>query len=157
VNLLKFFASEPDFDIVIGDLSEEFQQQLSAFGHAAARRWYWREALRNATAFARRELLRTPVTVLIVTVFIFVALWPIVFFGNQLLVNGRWAWIPVRFWHWYQVGVVQFLFQASIVVGAGALASYFLKARDLSLIVAFCNWPNLRGSLRATCHNSLGA
>ena len=33
--------------------------------------------------------------------------------------------------------MVQFLFPASIVVGAGALASSFLKARDLSLIVAF--------------------
>ena len=67
VNLLKFFATEPDFDTVIGDLSEEFQQQLSAFGQAGARRWYSREALRNGTAFAKRELLRTPVTVLIVT------------------------------------------------------------------------------------------
>ena len=92
VNLLKFFATEPDFDTVIGDLSEEFQQQLSAFGQAGARRWYWREALRNGTAFAKRELLRTPVTVLIVTVFIFVALWPVGLIGNQLLVNVRWAW-----------------------------------------------------------------
>jgi hypothetical protein len=137
VNLLKFFATEPDFDTVIGDLSEEFQQQLSAFGQMAARRWYWREALRNVTAFAKRELLRTPVTVLIVTVFMFVALQIAISLGYRLLFEVQWAWIPVRFWNWYQAGVVRFLFPTSIAVGAGALASYFLKARDLSLIVAF--------------------
>jgi hypothetical protein len=137
MKLLTFFAGEPDFDTVMGDLSEEFQQRASAFGQAAAKRWYWRETIRNAEAFARRELLRTPVTVLVITVFVFVALYLVGFFGNRLLVSVRWASIPPRFWPWYQVGVEEFLFPTSIIIVAGALTSHFLKRRELSLIVAF--------------------
>ena len=159
MNLLKFFASEPDFDTVIGDLREEFQQQVSAFGQAAARRWYWRETFRNASAFAKRELFLTPVTVLVMTVLIFVGLWFLVVFGDRLLVNVQWAWIPPRFWSWYQTGVVQFLFPALLVIGTGALASRFLRGRELSLIVAFATvfacmelyglWGFIRNSAQA--------
>ena len=35
--ILNFFASEPDFANVVGDLSEEFQQRASAHGHPAAK------------------------------------------------------------------------------------------------------------------------
>jgi hypothetical protein len=52
--LLDLFASEADFAIVLGDLSEprwrparsekEFQKRVSAQGHASARSWYWRES-----------------------------------------------------------------------------------------------------------------
>jgi hypothetical protein len=159
MNLLRFFASESDFDTVIGDLSEEFQQQVAAFGQAAARRWYWRETVRNASAFATRELLRTPVTVLVITVLIFVGLWFAIFLGDQFLESVRWVWVPPRFWRWYQAGVVQFLFPALLVTGTGVFASRFLRGRELSLIVTFATvfacmqlyglWGFIRNSAQA--------
>jgi hypothetical protein len=138
VNLLKFFASEPDFETVIGDLSEGFQKQASAFGQADARRWYWRETLRNAAVFASRELRRTPFTVVVVTVFIQVALQPVLMAAeaqgsrihSQLTYRGP---LPIS---WYQVGVIRFL-PAVLTISAGASVSHFLKARELSLIIAF--------------------
>jgi hypothetical protein len=150
VNLLKFFASEPDFETVIGDLSEGFQKQASAFGQADARRWYWRETLRNAAVFAGRELRRTPFTVVVVTVFIQVALQPVLMAAeaqgsrihSQLTYRGP---LPIS---WYQVGVIRLLIDwyrdsvirflpAVITISAGASVSHFLKARELSLIIAF--------------------
>ena len=59
--ILNFFASQPDFPAVAGDISEEFQQRARTSGAQAARRWYWREAFRNALALTWRELTRTPV------------------------------------------------------------------------------------------------
>src|SRR5215469_1959590 len=68
--ILNFFASEPDFANVVGDLSEEFQQRASAHGHPAAKRWYWREAFRNAMVLGKRELLRTASKILAVSLLI---------------------------------------------------------------------------------------
>jgi len=61
VAILNFFASQPDFPAVAGDISEEFQQRAQTSGPQAARRWYWHEAFRNASALTWRELMRTPV------------------------------------------------------------------------------------------------
>lgn len=59
--ILNFFASQPDFPAVAGDISEEFHQRAQSSGAKAAKRWYWREAFRNALALTWRELMRTPV------------------------------------------------------------------------------------------------
>ena len=59
--ILSFFANQPDFPAVAGDLSEEYQQRVRASGAAAAKRWYWRETFRNAWALTLREVARTPV------------------------------------------------------------------------------------------------
>ena len=59
--ILNFFAAQPDFPALIGDMSEEFHQRIQSFGEKAAKRWYWREAIRNAFALTWRELSRTPV------------------------------------------------------------------------------------------------
>jgi hypothetical protein len=134
---MKFFASEPDFDAVIGDLSEGFQRQVSAVGRAAARSWYWKEAFRNARAFGKRELLRTPFLVLAVTALVFAAFYWIGLLGEQLLVNIQWAWIPPRFWRLYQVSMMTIVFPASLLVGAGASSARLVKSRELSLSVAF--------------------
>jgi hypothetical protein len=58
--ILNFFASQPDFPAVAGDVSEEFHQRTQNSGASAAKRWYWREAFRNALALTWRELARTP-------------------------------------------------------------------------------------------------
>lgn len=49
-------------DELIGDLDEQFQAHASSRGLAAARRWYWRQALVLVLGFAihRRDLISTP-------------------------------------------------------------------------------------------------
>lgn len=59
--ILNFFAHQPDFPALAGDMSEEFHQRAQRSGTKTAKRWYWREALRNACALSARELMRTPV------------------------------------------------------------------------------------------------
>jgi hypothetical protein len=58
--ILNFFASQPDFPAVAGDISEEFHQRARNSSAKAALRWYWREAFRNSVALTRRELMWTP-------------------------------------------------------------------------------------------------
>jgi hypothetical protein len=137
LKLLNFFASEPDFAHVIGDLSEEFQQRAATDGIRAARHWYWRETFRNAGVFTRRQLLRAPVRVIVVTAVTFAGMWLAQFFGNRLLTGIQWAWIPTRYWPLYQSAVFSFLFPVSLLLSGSALANRFAKGRELSLIVAF--------------------
>jgi hypothetical protein len=59
--MLNFFAQQPDFSALAGDVSEEFHQRVQSSGAQAATLWYWREASRNAWVLTVRELLRTPV------------------------------------------------------------------------------------------------
>jgi hypothetical protein len=66
--ILNFFASQPDFPAVAGDISEEFHQRAQSSGAEAAHRWYWREAFRNALALTWRELARTPVRTMLVAI-----------------------------------------------------------------------------------------
>jgi hypothetical protein len=68
VAILNFFASQPDFAAVAGDISEEFHQRAQSSGAKAAKRWYWREAFRNAWALTWRELMRTPVRTTLVAI-----------------------------------------------------------------------------------------
>jgi hypothetical protein len=58
--ILNFFASQPDFAAVAGDMEEEFQQRAQRVGARRAKLWYWRESFRNACALTARELYRTP-------------------------------------------------------------------------------------------------
>jgi hypothetical protein len=46
--LVELFAPIESAEGVLGDLEEEFVGQLTRSGHRAARRWYWRQALRTA-------------------------------------------------------------------------------------------------------------
>lgn len=59
--ILNFFRSQPDFPALAGDISEEFYQRVQSSGPAGARRWFWRQAMRNGCALTWRELMRTPV------------------------------------------------------------------------------------------------
>ena len=85
--ILNFFASQPDFPAVAGDISEEFHQRIQSSGPNAAKRWYWREAFRNAFALTWRELRRTPVRTTLVA------------FGCFLAVNLATAlYLENRYW-----------------------------------------------------------
>src|SRR5690349_4667796 len=39
---------DPHLSQILGDLDEEFCTRARSLGAAAARRWYWRESIRNA-------------------------------------------------------------------------------------------------------------
>jgi hypothetical protein len=58
--ILSFFANQPDFSVVAGDMIEEYQQRARNSGARAADVWFWRDTVRNAWAFTLRELLGTP-------------------------------------------------------------------------------------------------
>ena len=58
--ILNFFSHQPDFPSLAGDFLEEFQQRADTDGAEGARRWFWREALRNAWALTVREVGRSP-------------------------------------------------------------------------------------------------
>jgi hypothetical protein len=135
--LLNFFASEPDLADVLGDLSEEFQRCASAHGHPAAKRWYWREAFRNSRALGTRELLRTPGTVLVVSLLTALGI-PRVLASvvGPLTQKVQWGWIPNRFWLWYHA-VSLILIPLLFYVGSGALVSRLVRAREFALAVAF--------------------
>jgi hypothetical protein len=77
--ILHFFASQPDFAAVLGDMSEEFQQRIHRSGATAARLWFWREAFRNSLAMTAREVMRTPARTFVVA------------FGCLLAVNAATA------------------------------------------------------------------
>jgi hypothetical protein len=61
IAILCFFAGQPDFAAVIGDLTEEFHQRAQSSGFKAARHWFWRETFRTAWALTVGELRRTPI------------------------------------------------------------------------------------------------
>jgi len=135
--LLNFFASEPDLAHVVGDLSEEFQQRVSAHGQAAAKLWYWRETFRNAKALGKRELLRTPGKVLALTLLTFVIiLFVIPLMAEPLQESIQWARIPTRYWATYEV-VFPVLFWFLVYVSSGAIASLLLRAREFALLVSY--------------------
>lgn len=67
MGILSFFAGQPDFSAVIGDLREEFHQRFETSG-PKARRWFWREAFRTGWALTGREFLRTPTQTTLIAV-----------------------------------------------------------------------------------------
>ena len=48
--LLRWLLPRPERDEVIADLSAEYEELVAVRGHAAARRWLWRQTLRSAPA-----------------------------------------------------------------------------------------------------------
>jgi hypothetical protein len=74
VGILCFFARQPNFSAVIGDLKEEFHQRVQSSGSKAARRWFWRETFRTGWALTGGELLRTPTRTTLVALICFIAI-----------------------------------------------------------------------------------
>ena len=153
--LLNLFASEADFAIVLGDLSEEFQKRVSAQGHASARCWYWRESFRNVFAWIAREFLRTPVQVLTITLLADVSAFALVgLLMGPLRLDVRWAWVsptgqvmlrmPLHYWPWIPF-FWSILVPALLYAGTGAIASSFMRGRELAVAVCFAIWPTVYG------------
>ena len=69
--LLRFFAGEPDFPQIEGDLDEEFHSLLTESGPAVARCSYWREARRNIWALGKRSSTLQVLALAALSVFVF--------------------------------------------------------------------------------------
>ena len=123
--ILNFFASQPDFPAVAGDISEEFHQRALKSGANAANRWYWREAFRNALALTRRELVQTPARTTLVALSCFSAVSLVTgWFLTLGLVSGRSPW---------DVVATQLLF----LLAAGLTGGKLLPRREWALALTF--------------------
>lgn len=102
--LLSCFA-DPALPHILGDLMEEFRERAANSGTRTARRWYWREAIRNAAVLLRRQpalqVAGSAILFLVVihAVMIFAAsyAWREWVTSNSPIVNG----LPVRPWLGY--------------------------------------------------------
>ena len=131
--ILKFCASEPEFDNVVGDLTEEFQQRASAQGHPAAKRWYWREAFRNAIVLGKRELLRTPSKILALSLLISLLVRFIVWVV-MVIVQRTGIHYDFSLWYW---AVSLILVTPMLYAGSGAVASLLVRTREFALVASF--------------------
>src|SRR5262245_48635976 len=126
--LLGLFRSEPNFPQIEGDLSEEFHQHLLTSGPHIARRWYWREVLRNLWVFTKRP--RS------IQVFVVGALCVVIFrFAPPLsmsLMRNKLSLIPC--------GLLLVLFQVAFGLALGCLMSLIVKGREPLLRLTFASF-----------------
>ena len=57
--VLRIFAPSEGRDEILGDLSERFSIVVTTRGPAAARRWFWAQALRSSAGFLQQKLRRS--------------------------------------------------------------------------------------------------
>ena len=127
--LLSFFAAEPDFPQIEGDLDEEFHNWLLAYGPAVARRSYWREALRSMWALTKRSSTIQVLALAALSVLVF-----------PLAVPPFFHWLDT-FYDVVLVAELQLLllalFEAMIALLLGGLLSRFLSGHERMLRLSF--------------------
>ena len=136
--ILNFFASQPDFPAVAGDISEEFHQRVEKSGANAAKSWFWHEAFRNAFALTWRELARTPVrtTLIALSCFIAVSIGPGLFWRSGMVSGPRSPWYMVT---------TQILF----LLGIGLVGGKLLPGREWALALTLTAFSiGIDGGLR---------
>jgi hypothetical protein len=141
VAILNFFASQPGFSAVAGDISEEFHQRTQSSGADAAKRWYWREAFRNAWALTARELSRTPVRTTLMALSCFFA----VSIVTNIVMNYLWRLGLMYGPHPWGVLTIQLL----TLLATGLAGGKVLPGREWALALAFTAFSIcLAGGLR---------
>jgi len=132
--LLEALGAEPEFrDALLGDLAEDFATRAVHDGERAARRWYWREALRVAPHLLRngarrlraRDAARLVGLVGATCCLLGVGLWGVLA-GVEVMVEGMTG--PTTFpWHDPQPGTlalgVMLLGYAAVATAGGWTAS----------------------------------
>ena len=121
--ILYFFANQPDFPAVLGDLKEEFQQRVQNSNSARARRWFWRETFRNVWALSARELLTTPIRTLLTALFCFLT----------TLLSGA------LFVYFFQASLFPLFILLNILqyLAVGRLGGMLLAGREWALVLAY--------------------
>ena len=120
--ILNFFAGQPDFPALAGDISEEFHERAENSGAKAAERWFWREAFRNALALTWRELRRTPVRTTAIA------------FGCYLAVNLVPAPLTLAFnMRWSVLLALNF----TVLLALGWIGARLLPGREWALAVTY--------------------
>lgn len=110
--ILSCFRS-PHLPQILGDLMEEFNERAQSTGLAAARRWYWRETVRNVIVLARRgEMTSRP---RLMTLFLVSGIWFSIALLSMCLSHG---WL-MRLGHqaWGIITVVILLLYFLLVIG----------------------------------------
>jgi hypothetical protein len=123
--ILNFFASQPDFPAVAGDISEEFHQRVEKSGANAAKSWFWHEAFRNAFALTWRELLQTPARTTLIGAGCF--------FAVNIAQGWFWRLGPVSGRSPWDVFATQLLF----LLAAGLTGGKLLPRREWALALTF--------------------
>jgi hypothetical protein len=87
---------DPHLPQILGDLSEEYGERARSLGAAAARRWYWREAIRNAGVLLWRKRIVGTTLIAVLAVLSVNSLVNILFLkSDRILIAVRWH-IPHR-------------------------------------------------------------
>lgn len=129
--ILSFFSTDPYFNEVAGDMSEEFQERVDRSGVRAAKLWYWTHVFRNVCAFTAREVMRTPLQIVVIAL------------GGVLAVNAatalyvlyalRRAPLPLRADQWWTLLLIQSL--APFVLGWAG--SRLIRDREWGLALTY--------------------
>ena len=132
--ILNFFASQPDFPAVAGDISEEFHQRAANLGANSANRWYWRQVFRNAFALTWRELARTPFRTALVVIGCYLGTYVLI----DLYAFLRYYPLPALSIfndqrHWGVNHLVNFI----ACLAMGGIGGWLLRGREWALTLIF--------------------
>jgi len=87
---------DPHLPQILGDLSEEYGERAQSLGAAAARRWYWREVIRNAGVLLWRKRIVGTTLIAVLAVLSINSLLNILFLkADRIMAAVRWP-IPYR-------------------------------------------------------------
>jgi len=132
--LVELFVPLPSAEAVLGDLEEEFAGRLSRSRHGAARRWYWRQALRTTAHLvwgsARAAPWSTAALVLGSLVLATVADRAVNGAASLLLANINAYDYVGALWFWRAVDVIRF-----VVVPVALGWSCATIARDREMVI----------------------
>jgi hypothetical protein len=136
-HMLNFFAAQPDFPALAGDMSEEFHQRAQTLGPQSANRWFWREAFRNTWALTVREVARTPVRTMIIALLSILAVNAVtdVYVGITLYRFPFWSPQDLPL-HPLWTAVLRLL-QVVVPLAVGWIAARSLRGREWALALTY--------------------
>ena len=129
--ILSFFSTDPNFDAMAGDMSEEFQERVDHSSARAARLWYWSHVCRNVCALTTREVMRTPLQIVASALGCVLAVNAVT--AAYVLSALRGASLPLHADQWWTLLVIQSL--APFVLGWAG--SRLIRDREWALALTY--------------------